>query len=65
MLRSQIDFEQHAPGQRAPFWVPDRLWRGRLPECFATVQLADLSRFHAPYEFDLRRTDRATWLYEI
>src|SRR5918995_6805683 len=40
-LVTEVRFTQQvAPGVR-PFWVPDRLWRGKLPECFATISLRD------------------------
>ncbi len=64
-LVTQVHFTQRAaPGVR-PFWVPDRLWRGRLPECFATVSLQDHSRFRGVCRFDLRRRPSRRRMYEL
>jgi transcriptional regulator with XRE-family HTH domain len=64
-LVTQVHFEQRtAPGVR-PFWVPDRLWRGKLPECFAKVYLDDPARFEGVRKFDLRRRPQRRRLYEL
>lgn len=63
-LVTQVHFTEHrAPGVR-PFWVPDRLWRGRLPECFATISIPDPSRFRGVTRFDLRRRPSRRRMYE-
>lgn len=64
-LVTQVRFQQRsAPGVR-PFWVPDRLWRGKLPECFAKVYLDDPTRFQGVRKFDLRRRPQRRRLYEL
>ena len=64
-LVTQVHFEQRAARGVRPFWVPDRLWRGKLPECFAKVYLDDPSRFHGVRRFDLRRRPQRKRLYEL
>jgi hypothetical protein len=64
-LVTQVHFEQRtAPGVR-PFWVPDRLWRGKLPECFAKVYLDDPAWFGGIRKFDLRRRPQRRRLYDL
>lgn len=48
----------------APFWVPDRLWRRRLPECFAKVHLYDGAESRTR-RFDLRRRSQRRGMYEL
>lgn len=48
-----------------PFWVPDRLWRGKLPECFATVVLDDHTRFEGRRRWDPRRRPQRRSMYEM
>ena len=43
----------------------DRLWRGKLPECFAKVYLDDPTRFEGVRKFDLRRRTQRSRLYEL
>jgi transcriptional regulator with XRE-family HTH domain len=64
-LVTQIQFTQHAvPGVR-PFWVPDRLWRGNLPNCFATVSLQDRAYLRGVTRFSLRRRTSRRRMYEL
>ena len=64
-LVTQVNFtRQTAPTIKA-FWVPDRLWRGRLPECFAKIYLDDATRFRGVARFDLRRRPQRRRLYEL
>jgi transcriptional regulator with XRE-family HTH domain len=63
-LVTLVQFTEHtAPGVR-PFWVPDRLWRGRLPECFATISVPDPSRYRGVTRFDLRKRPSRRRMYE-
>ena len=63
-LVTLVQFTQHtAPGVR-PFWVPDRLWRGRLPECFATISVPDPRRYRGVTRFDLRKRPSRRRMYE-
>lgn len=64
-LVTRVNFTQHAAPAVGAFWVPDRLWRGKLPECFATVYLDDASRFRGVIRFDLRRRPQRRRLYEL
>ena len=64
-LVTEVHFTQHtAPTVRA-FWVPDRLWRGKLPECFSKVYLDDEIRFRGVAKFDLRRRPQRRRFYEL
>ncbi len=63
-LVTQVQFTQHTAAGVRPFWVPDRLWRGRLPECFATISVPDASRFHGVARFALRRRPSRRRIYE-
>lgn len=64
-LVTEVHFTQHtAPTVRA-FWVPDRLWRGKLPECFSKVYLDDEMRFRGVAKFDLRRRPQRRRFYEL
>jgi transcriptional regulator with XRE-family HTH domain len=63
-LVTQVHFTEHtAPGVR-PFWVPDRLWRGKLPECFAIISMPDPSHSRGVARFDLRRRPSRRRIYE-
>ncbi len=64
-LVTQVHFEQRTARAARPFWVPDRLWRGKLPECFAKVYLDDPARFEGIRKFDLRRRPQRRRLYEL
>ena len=64
-LVTQVHFEQRAAPRIRPFWVPDRLWRGKLPECFAKLYLDDAAWFHGVRSFDLRRRPQRKRLYEL
>ena len=64
-LVTQVNFIQHTAPATGPFWVPDRLWRGRLPECFAKIYLDDATRFRGVVRFDLRRRPQRRRLYEL
>ena len=48
-----------------PFWVPDRLWRGRLPECFC--QGPPRRRHTLPWRTSLRPAQATSTqaLYEL
>lgn len=60
-----MHFELHVGRGVRPFWVPDRLWRGVLPECFATVIIEDQTRFGATRRWDLRRRPLRRTFYEM
>jgi len=64
-LVTQVSFSQHIAPTIGAFWVPDRLWRGKLPECFAKVYLDDSTRFRGVARFDLRRRPQRRRLYEL
>ncbi|MGA8247541.1 MAG: helix-turn-helix transcriptional regulator [Nocardioides sp.] len=64
-LVTQVHFEHHIARGVRPFWVPDRLWRGKLPECFAKVYLDDPATFEGIRKFDLRRRPQRRRLYEL
>ena len=64
-LVTQVHFTQQvAPGVR-PFWVPDRLWRGKLPECFATIRMRDPAYLRGVTRFTLRRRASRRRMYEM
>jgi transcriptional regulator with XRE-family HTH domain len=64
-LVTQVRFTQQvAPGVR-PFWVPDRLWRGTLPECFATISMRDPAYLRGVTRFTLRRRASRRRMYEM
>ena len=64
-LVTEVRFTQQvAPGVR-PFWVPDRLWRGKLPECFATISLRDPAYLRGVTRFTLRRRASRRRMYEM
>lgn len=64
-LVTQVHFTQQvAPGVR-PFWVPDRLWRGKLPECFATISIRDPACLRGVTRFTLRRRASRRRMYEM
>ena len=64
-LVAHVHFERRAdPGVR-PFWVPDRLWRGALPECFTTIVLQDPARFRRVQHWDLRYRPQRPKFYEM
>ncbi len=64
-LVTKVRFEQRFARGVHPFWVPDRLWRGKLPECFATVVLDDHTRFEGRRRWDLRRRPQRRSMYEM
>lgn len=64
-LVTQVNFTQQVAPAFGVFWVPDRLWRGKLPECFAKVYLDDVTRFRGVTSFDLRRRPQRRRLYEL
>ncbi|MDN5745097.1 MAG: helix-turn-helix domain-containing protein [Nocardioidaceae bacterium] len=63
-LTTEVTFAQHAAPGVLPFWVPDRLWRGRLPECFAMISMPDPVRLGGVARFDLRRRPSRRRTYE-
>jgi transcriptional regulator with XRE-family HTH domain len=64
-LVTPVQFHQEtAPGVR-PFWVPDRLWRGKLPECFATISVLDPAYLRGVQRFPLRRRAARRRMYEM
>jgi len=64
-LVTKVRFEEHFSRGVHPFWVPNRLWRGRLPECFAKVRLVDDTRFRGVRRFDLRKRPQRKRMYEL
>lgn len=64
-LVAEVNFTQHADPATGVFWVPDRLWRGRLPECFAKICLDDATRFKGLARYDLRRRPQRRRFYEL
>ena len=64
-LVTQVNFTRHTAPVVGAFWVPDRLWRGKLPECFAKIYLDDATRFRRVARFDLRRRPQRRRLYEL
>jgi hypothetical protein len=64
-LVTQVHFEHHIARGVRPLWVPERLWRGKLPECFAKVYLDDQATFEGIRKFDLRRRRQRRRLYEL
>lgn len=63
-LTTEVTFTKQAARGVLPFWVPDRLWRGRLPECFAMISTPDPARFGGVARFDLRRRPSRRRTYE-
>lgn len=63
-LVTSVRFTRHDEPRLHPFWVPDRLWRGRLPECFAKVHLHDATRARTR-RIDLRRRSQRRSMYEL
>ncbi|HWJ65295.1 MAG TPA: helix-turn-helix transcriptional regulator [Nocardioides sp.] len=64
-LVTQVHFTLHAARGVRPFWVPDRLWRGKLPECFATIRIADGAYIDGSVRLRLRRRPSRRRLYEL
>ncbi len=64
-LTTEVHFTQHTAKGVRPFWVPDRLWRGRLPECFATVSLRDHAYLRGVTRLSLRRRPSRRRMYEL
>lgn len=64
-LVTQVSFTQHDAPAGGAFWVPDRLWRGKLPECFAKISLDDATRLRGVTRFDLRRRPQRRRFYEL
>lgn len=64
-LVTEVQFHQEAaPGVR-PFWVADRLWRGKLPESFATISVLDPAYKRGVLRFPLRRRASRGRMYEM
>lgn len=63
-LVTSVRFTRHDEPRLHPFWVPDRLWRGKLPECFAKVHLHDGSASRTR-RFDLGRRPQRRQMYEL
>lgn len=63
-LVTLVRFTRHDVSRLHPFWVPDRLWRGKLPECFAKVHLHDGTESRTR-RFDLRRRSQRRSMYEL
>lgn len=63
-LVTSVNFTRYRAPRVGPFWVPDRLWRGRLPECFAKVHLRDGAESRTR-RFDLGRRSQRRWMYEL
>ena len=64
-LVTKVRFDRHVSPGVYPFWVPDRLWRGRLPECFVKVHLNDDTRFRGTRRFGLRKRPQRRRMYEM
>lgn len=64
-LVTHVRFELRTGRGVHRFWVPDRLWRGVLSECFATIVVDDLTRFGAARRWDLRRRPQRRTFYEL
>ena len=64
-LVTKVKFAHHSSPGVYPFWVPDRLWRGRLPECFVKVHLDDDTHFRGTRRFDLRKRPQRKRMYEM
>lgn len=63
-LVTSVRFTRRDEPRLHPFWAPDRLWRGRLPECFAKVHLHDSSESRTR-RFDLGRRSQRRSMYEL
>lgn len=63
-LSPAVNFEQHTARGLHPFWVPDRLWRGHLPDCFATIVIDDPTRLGGKHSWDLRRRPSRKAFYQ-
>lgn len=63
-LVTSVRFTRHELPRLHPFWVPDRLWRGKLPECFAKVHLHDGTESRTR-RFDLGRRAQRRSMYEL
>lgn len=64
-LVTEVKFTRHEVPRVHPFWVPDRLWRGKLPECFARVVLDDPDHYERVRQFNLRRRPARRQLYQL
>lgn len=64
-LVTDVHFTEHKPPGVQSFWVPDRLWRGKLPECFATISMRDPAYLRGVARFTLRRRTSRRRLYEM
>lgn len=64
-LVTEVRFEQHVATGLRPFWVPDHLWRGKLPGCFATVVVDDAMMYGRVLTFDLRQRLSRCRFYEL
>lgn len=60
---TQVKFWPHSSTRVGRYWVPDRLWRGTLPTCFARVDIDDLAAGR-PIRYNLRRRSQRRKLYE-
>ena len=63
-LVTLVDFVKHDHPRLGEFWVPNRLWRGKLPQCFATVLIDDVNHAGRIVRYDLRRRPQRRHLYE-
>lgn len=48
-----------------PFWVPSTLWRVHTPDCFATIDLPDLTQHTDQHLWHLRDREQRRRAYEI
>lgn len=64
-LVTKVHFTQMTARGVKPFWVPDRLWRGALPECFATISVLDPMYVRGVTRFTLRRRVSRRRMYEV
>lgn len=60
-----VDFEERSAPGLEPFWVPNRLWRVHTPNCFASLQIPDLTQHTPQNVWDLRDWEDRRRAYEI
>lgn len=60
---TRVNFWPFTSTRVGTYWVPDRLWRGTLPTCFAKVVIHDLA-VGGPVRYNLRRRSQRRKLYE-
>ena len=63
-LVTLVDFVKHEHPRLGEFYVPNRLWRGKLPHYFATVLIDDVNNSQRIFRYDLRRRSQRRRLYE-